>query len=363
MPIQNRFDKNASLALKGIAISLMMLHHNFRDRSLFKNYSISFFPFQEQQVVNIALSCKICVSIFAFISGYGLFLSYQNSNMSSSNWVAKRYIRTFSGFWFVWIASSLISQLIDGRTTRILCSGNLFQSITYIIIDFLGLAKLFGTPSVNGTWWYMSAAAVFILLIPCLYKYKNNLWLILIIPSVFIRIIHNDVNAIFPGGNSVYSFLSPFIFGAIFAHYGYFDKWCSLGNHSVITRIYKIAVELWLLVFLYKMYHNLSMSAFWEFHFGIYPVILIAFCVEYVLPIVPLKNILMFFGKHSMNVFLVHTFIRGYYLANHTYSWKHFAIICLILLIESTAVSIIIEKLISVFRYDLLIDKIIRRFD
>lgn len=69
-------DKNSSLALKGIAITLMMIHHNFRNTSLFSSYNVSFYPFNDQSVVSFAYACKICVSMFAFISGYGLYLSY-----------------------------------------------------------------------------------------------------------------------------------------------------------------------------------------------------------------------------------------------------------------------------------------------
>ena len=67
MPKKSFFDKEASLALKGIAIMMMMLHHNFRAHSLFDKYTISFYPFNEQQVVNLAASCKICVSLFASV--------------------------------------------------------------------------------------------------------------------------------------------------------------------------------------------------------------------------------------------------------------------------------------------------------
>lgn len=356
------FDKNASRALKGIAILLMMLHHNFRSVELFGQYSVSFFPFREQQVVNLALSCKICVSLFAFISGYGLFLSYQNSKINASSWTAKRYIRTFSGYWFVWIASSIISQIIDGRATRILCSGNMSQSIAYTFIDFLGLHNLFNTPSVNGTWWYMSAAAVFILLTPVLYKYRNNLWLILFMPCVCIRIIHSSGTSAFTGGNSVYAFLSPFILGAIFANYHYFEKWSSIGSSRISTKIYKCIAEIYVLILLYKMYHGLPQPVFWEFHFGIYPTVFILFCVEFIIPIAFIKKILEFLGKHSMNVFLVHTFIRGYYLADFTYSWKHFIIICLVLLIISIAISVVIEKAKTVLHYDKLINKLVSLF-
>ncbi len=356
------FDKTASLALKGIAILLMMFHHNFRSIKLYENYNVSFFPFQEQQIVNLAFSGKICVSIFAFISGYGLFLSYHNSKTNASAWSAKRYIRTFSGYWFVWLASSIISQIIDGRATRILCSGNMSESILYTLIDFLGLHNLFNTPSVNGTWWYMSAAAVFILLTPVLYKFKNNLWLTLLLSCIFTRIIHSSGTSAFTGSNTVYTFLSPFILGAIFANHHYFEKWCSIGSRRITTKVFKCIAEICLLVLLYKMFHGLSQSSFWEFHYGIYPMVFILFCVEFIIPISFIKKVLMFLGKHSMNVFLVHTFIRGYYLADFTYSWKHFILICLVLLMISIAISIVTEKAKAVLHYDKMINKLISLF-
>lgn len=352
------FDKRASQALKGIAILMMMLHHNFRSSSLYTDFNVSFFPFQEHQIVNLALSFKICVSIFAFISGYGLFLSYRNSKINAS-WTVQRYIRTFSGYWFVWFLSAVICQIIDGRTTWVLWSDNLSKNIINVLIDFLGLAKLFNTPTLNGTWWYMSAAAVFILLTPVLYKFRNNLWLVLIIPSVAIRIIHTNGSSAFTGENSVFAFLSPFILGAIFANYNYFDKWCSIGSSKKTFKFIKCAAEIVLLIIMYKIYHGISISSFWEFHLGIYPVVLILFCVEFIIPVRIVKETLVFLGKHSMNVFLVHTFIRYYYWSGFTYYWKHFLVICFVLLLISVAISLVIEKAKSLSRYDKLIDKLI----
>ena len=66
------FMKEDAAALKGIAILMMMLHHCFRDASLYDGYVISFAPFPEQTVVRFALFCKICVSLFAFVSGYAI---------------------------------------------------------------------------------------------------------------------------------------------------------------------------------------------------------------------------------------------------------------------------------------------------
>ena len=71
------FDRKASVCLKGIAIILMMFHHNFRDETLFKSYTISFVPFSEAHVVAFAYACKICVSLFAFITDYGMYINYR----------------------------------------------------------------------------------------------------------------------------------------------------------------------------------------------------------------------------------------------------------------------------------------------
>ncbi len=35
-----------------------------------------------------------------------------------------------------------------------------------MVLDFFGLAKLFGTSTLNGPWWYMSAAIIFIICVP-----------------------------------------------------------------------------------------------------------------------------------------------------------------------------------------------------
>ena len=43
--------------------------------------------------------------------------------------------------------------------------GHDFRSVVYMIIDALGLAKLLGTPLFCLTWWYMSLAIRFCIMI------------------------------------------------------------------------------------------------------------------------------------------------------------------------------------------------------
>lgn len=361
-PAKSAFDREASAALKGIAILMMMFHHNFRAAELYAGHAVSFFPFGEQQVVNAAFACKICVSIFAFISGYGLFLSYQGyaGKGTATRWCAKRYVKTFSGYWFVWVLSAVICQLIDGRTGHILLRDGGFRCLAYGLIDFAGLAKLFETPSVNGTWWYMSAAAAFIALLPLAYRLRDELGLVLAGSVLFLRVIFGrNGSGVYTGGNSIYAFLSPFLIGCMFARYGWFDKWAAVGRGRRWTRVYKLIVELWLILLGYKLYHKLPVESFWEFHYGLFPTLVILFYVEYLLPVGWLRRGLGFLGRHSMNVFFIHTFIRGYYLADLTYSLGHFAVITLALLGVSVALSVVIEALKKVLKYDQWVNKLV----
>ena len=68
-----------------------------------------------------------------------------------------------------------------------------------------------------------------------------------------------------------------------------------------------------------------------------------------------ISNVLMFIGKHSMNIFLFHTFIRSYLFSEFTYSFHHFALITLVLLLVSLAVSAVLELIKKYSGYNKLV--------
>ena len=80
----------------------------------FAGYTVSFAPFSQDFTVSLSYFSKICVGIFAFISGYGLYLSFSkqpNTAKSASAWTVSRTIKTMSGYWFIYILA-LISTWI-----------------------------------------------------------------------------------------------------------------------------------------------------------------------------------------------------------------------------------------------------------
>ena len=68
---------------------------------MFDGFTLSFAPFTEEAVVHASLMSKLCVSMFAFVSGYGLFLSFRNQVKMSdgiSRYVVSRYLKTMLPF-------------------------------------------------------------------------------------------------------------------------------------------------------------------------------------------------------------------------------------------------------------------------
>lgn len=168
------FSKTDAQVLKGIAILIMMHQHNFLP-GRYDEFNVIFSPFSEIAINNVAQFFKICVSLFAFITGYGLFCCYDHDKPKNDCvWCFNRYIKTFSTFWMNFVVISIVTQLIDNRFVKTFSKHNIFWNIIDIVLDFLGFSHLLERPTMISTWWYMGADIVFIVCIPLIYKLKNE---------------------------------------------------------------------------------------------------------------------------------------------------------------------------------------------
>lgn len=353
------FDTTNATILKGIAIILMMFHHVFRNVSLFKGYDVSFGPFPEWFVVNLCYSFKICVSLFVFITGYGLYISYKANKQSISKWVIKREIKMLSGFWFIVVLSSIICELANGRTSEIYFNEGIIYGIFKWFISLFGLSNLFGTYQLNGTWWYMSAAVIFIMVIPIFSYYEEKFGPVIALSSIVV--VPRVLGISYTGGNSAYAFILILCIGIIFAKYDLLNKWINYTNTTLVQKLIKFLGELCLCIFAFLLYRLVPEKEFYEVRFALIPLIIILFSVEYINYIPLVRQVLYFLGKHSMNIFLVHTFIIAIYYRDFVYSFHYFIVIVSILLGISLAISILVEALKKVVRYDDLINKVITK--
>ena len=109
----NGLKKEDSAALKGLAVLLLIFHHCYRLADRIERYQVDLCGLTTEQLVAIAECCKICVAIFAFVSGYGLMYGYSvkmknKEKYAVSEWISGHLLSTMSGFWFTAAVSYLI---------------------------------------------------------------------------------------------------------------------------------------------------------------------------------------------------------------------------------------------------------------
>ncbi len=352
--------KNDSFAIKGLAIILMLFHHLYWSVDRFENYEVDFTPFSQGFVVNIAFMFKVCVSLFAFITGYGLLKSIAKQKFcrkSIVKWNTTRLIKTMSGFWFIYVITFIVTMAINRLPYTKFFEKTPYAGIFYLINDFLGLANFLKTPTLCGTWWYMSAAIVFILIIPLVYALSKKVGYMPII--LLIVALPRLLKVGYPGGTNIYTFILPVIFGMMFADYDLFNKIeARLPKNKVISYIISFVLFGGLIGLGYIIMLKYKCTVAWELNYGVVPIAFVCFFRFCIIRIPVLNKILEFLGKHSMTIFLTHTFIRYDYLNEFIYSFKHFMLIFAVLFVLSLALALVLDLIKKLCRYDVLINKI-----
>lgn len=300
--------RDDSLAVKGIAVLMLLFHHLYCSTGRFDGYAVSFFPFSEESIVELALLFKNCVSIFAFISGYGLLKSIAAvppGRRAVFAWNAARLIRLLSGFWFAYAAAFLVTLCLSELPLETYFGGSRVAGFFYMLNDFFGLAGLFETPTMNSTWWYMSAAVVYVLLVPLIYPVVRKVGYlpVLSVAAALPRLLNSG----YPGGKDPYSFLLPFLFGMLFADYDLFGR-IERRFPADCPRRYALHFLLWggLIALSYSVSRNYGHTEAWELNLGVLPLAYLCFFRFCLIRLPGLRQVLLFLGRHSMTVFLTH---------------------------------------------------------
>lgn len=157
-------DKKTTQMIKGIAILIMIMHH-FCTTTLFPDLSAGF--------VKFGAACKICVAIYAVLSGYGYFFAREKT--------VKYGLKKIWGLLQIyWI--SLFTLFIPAAIM-----GGWKMTPWQLIVQLFGLL-----PNLNWFAWYVFFYIFCMLVMPLLCKYRVfrfrpmvNLGLMLVVPYVF----------------------------------------------------------------------------------------------------------------------------------------------------------------------------------
>ncbi|MDE5765034.1 MAG: acyltransferase [Ruminococcus sp.] len=362
------FNREDTKALKGIAVIMMMLHHlvAFSDRypKEFEGFKSLWEGFvTEGYLGNLSNNVRLCVAIFFFLGGYGMYKQTEKGKYSLFNSV----VRLFRNYWKVFVIFVPIAFIFFRRSGEDICYlstrydvQDVKSLITTVISNFFALSS-----SINSEWWFIQTYICVMLLgsVYCTLLRKNKYFAVELFIVFIIDIL---VRSFFPalksveglnmlGNNFFYNRLlileNPaqcFFAGITFAKFDAvvkIKKKLSEIPFSTFISLLGVFAVMWcrgfvlgdLFDIVYAIAFTVTVSQFFD---GVKPV----------------KKIFGYLGKHSTNIWLIHSFFCYYFLevTKIVYITRNVWIDLLILTVMSLAASIIVDfifKWISVF-YD-----------
>lgn len=272
---------------------------------------------------HITKALVLCVPIYLFISGYGL----QCGGTFGIEKLWKRLKKLYVAFWWVFIPFVSVGMYVGYYPTPI--------SASDFLMNFFGLTYRY-----NSEWWffciYLGQLLGFLLLsrLNVRWFYYLSIMILLFVGSRFILKSSVEMNF---WAEMFLIYLNIFMLGVFFAKFDVFkiiDKFlpkntfcmliCGLGGIiiSVVLRAYSPSVGLVELI---------SVPLF------VWSVI----CFSDRISII--KTIFSFLGKHSTNLWLIHSFFIFYYLNYFTFVCNSFVVSFLLVMIQSLACSFFLE--------------------
>lgn len=249
----------------------------------------------------------------------------------------KRYTKFYLNYWVVFLIFVPIGVFCFNRPLTIAYGEDANIPLS-LLKDFLGLQKF---NSYNITWWFNQIIIVLWLAFPLLFWMEKNKiirWLFLPLAIFFF-----PINAL------------SFVFGIYLAQY----------REGVEALIMKIT-DKGMLAMLFVVLTGLCIcreKMLFECLTGVNADPYIALALACIVAIATKKikyqlPLLAYLGKHSMNMYMVHTFIFAYFFHDFIYCFQYPIFIFLALLLSSLAVSVVLETLKTQLKFYVLVSRI-----
>lgn len=315
--------KEHSIQIKGVAILCMVLFHlfGFPER----------IPTSVQWMgMPIIKALQICVPIYLFMAGYGLQCIVAKGTVTWMS-IGKRLKKLYLSFWWVAIPFISVGCIV----------GYYAPDVKNIFYNLSGL-----TTSCNGEWWFFSLYAELLVLFYFVSKIKLGWkgYLLLMLGLLILTrglncALHLDEEMIVERHlKMILIDLNIFMLGCFFAKFNIFG-WLHERCYWLYEKIY-LAPLLLVIPILVRAYLPLI---------GITELLIVPmFCVGIVnICKTGGGKILLFFGKHSMNLWLVHSFFIFYFLNDISFITNNPLVMFITVLGCSLLCSIIIELIQS----------------
>lgn len=329
--------KQESKILKGCSILVMIWLHAF----LYKKDVDSLYCFvylgQNPLVTIIKNFCGICVFLYLFLGGYGLYITHTNKNLHCF----RRVFTLYLNYWIVFvliipIGCILRPDIYPGSPTKIV--------LNLLAWDY----------SYNSSWWFLFPYILIILSSSLLFKILNiftgtsifilsytiNLMTSFLISRYGEQYLYNNLLLYIP--LLYFHLLNAFFTGAIFAKYDLFKCVKNIVQNKPFVNWTSIAIII--LIILLKGYITTSVI-------NIFVVCLFFICIYLIDRPIWIDKVLYKLGEGSTNMWFVHAFICIYFFHDFTYSLKYPILVFLFVVICSFIIHLIINPIFIRCKY------------
>jgi len=325
------FSRTDTKIIKGVAILFMLLHHlwAFPDRiaggELNTAFGLNYIEF-------FGILGKICVSIFFFLGGYGIYMQSKKRGFSIISSIKKLY----SSYWKVFLIFVPIAFLFFRHQPEYCADAGVYArydafNIKAIVSDFFG-----GSSTLNGEWWFLGSYLIAIASFPLAKKIFSKLdnykaVLLVIAINIFMAYIAPAIGQNLDLGRPINGFIyknflcqpgefySCFFMGMLFAKNDWMVKLRAKLAQNFKINFFTSALALVLLILLRQVVTGASLDII-----QIPLFIILSLEVIYRIPFLP--KILGSFGKHSTTMWLTHSFCCYYfYPLAFIVTWTHWA--------------------------------------
>lgn len=339
------FTKQHTKIAKGIAILFMVYHHLFVIPEQLNNAYIAvpnLFGYDIQ--LKIAVFCKICVAIYCFLSGLGIYHSLKNTTslLEMYKKVGKKIVSFMINYWIILLIVFPIGVYLG-----------FFQFDLKTLLQ-----AIVGINDSVMEWWFIRQYIIQLLIVPAFIYFINQkrirykpiplivLGLLLIAIKLFLKVIYN-MNGGYGIVTKVLFYYSDcvlnkncvlaFFIGLLCAHFNIY-KYFVLKNRALkyIFNSFVLAFSVVLRVLVNKQPASMTLD-FIIAPLFVFSITTIIYETKFI------KKILAFFAGHSTNIWLTHTFWYLYFAKPIVLLPKYSTLIYLWLIVLSLASSYVIK--------------------
>ncbi|WP_353846725.1 acyltransferase family protein [Clostridium sp. VAP51] len=320
---------------KGIAIILMLMHHLFGFNDRIKNgaeYTSIFSISGENIEFLIAHFGKICVAMFLFLNGFGMYKKWIENKDNINSIIFDRVKALYINYWTIFLIFIPVSFLFVIREFR----------FSEFFDNFVGYSS-----SYNPEGWFLK---LYIITFPIAVKIISQSSLVTVFRIILISVLASTILPEFKNIQIFNSFFKTtfsrelldllywipcFLMGCTFAKFDLFSKFQKKCIENKLDNIFVYILFSVIIIYIRKRNANTI-----DFDYLLVPIFIIS--SVNIIKILRINKIFEFLGKNSTNIWLMHSYFCYQYFQKLVYYPKNSIIIVIWLILLCIICSILV---------------------